>query len=89
MNIFFLVGLITENPNFKFILSKNLNFKDCLHISVTTFELKINDLTFLKVKAYDELADYCYANFKRGDYIVISGNMNDKKEIDIDFCQRL
>ena len=85
----FLVGVITSKSDFKFIISKNFNFKDSLHISICMCELKIDETTFLKIKAYDELADFCFQNLKRGDYIFISGRINDLNEVEIEFCQKL
>ena len=43
--------------------------------------------TKIIVKAYDDLADYCFQNLKRGDYIFISGRINDLNEVEIEFCQ--
>ena len=78
-----------NEPDFRFIISNNLNFKDSLHISLTVFELKIDQYTNVTIKAYDELADFCYSSFKRGDFITVSGRINDLNEIEIDFCQKL
>ncbi len=36
------------------------------------FDLKLENETIIKVKAYDELADFCYKNLKRGNFIVLS-----------------
>lgn len=85
----FLVGTIIEEPEFKFIISKNLNFKECMHMSISRFNLKIDNETIITVKAYDEIADFCYSNLKKGNFITISGNINDSFEIVIDFCQKL
>ena len=69
--------------------SENLNFKDSLHISVTKFDLKINKDTRIFIKAYDELAEYCIQNLSRGDFIFVSGRINDLNEVEIEFCQKL
>ena len=87
MNLCFFSGVIISNPDFKFILSKNLNLKNSLHISICRFELKLENETIVTVKAYDELADFCYSNFKRGDFIAVSGRINDLNEVEIEFCQ--
>lgn len=58
-------------------------------ISISRFELKVNESTFLKIKAYDELADFCYNKFRRGDFIAISGRLNDLNEVEIEFCEKL
>ena len=89
MNICFFSGIIESEPNFKFIVSNKLNFKDSLHISIVKFDLVVDEKTKIIVKAYDELADFCFQNFKRGDFIFISGRINDLNEIEIEFCQKL
>ena len=89
MNICFFSGLIDNKPDFKFIVSKNLNFKDSLHISVTKFDLMIDEDTRIFIKAYDELAEYCFQNLSRGDFIFVSGRINDLNEVEIVFCQKL
>lgn len=66
-----------------------MDLKKCINISISWFNLKIDNETIIKVKAYDELADFCYSNLKIGDFITISGTINDLFEIEIDFCQKL
>lgn len=77
MNLCFFSGIIESEPDFKFIISKKLIFKDSLHISISKFYLKIDENTKILVKAYDEHADYCYKNYKRGDFISVYGKIND------------
>ena len=89
MNICFFSGEIDSKPNFKFIVSSNLNFKDSLHISIAKFDLAVDENTKIIIKAYDDLADFCFQNLKRGDFIFISGRINDLNEVEIEFCQRL
>ena len=89
MNLCIFSGNIISTPDFKFIISKYLNFKDSIHISISRFDILIEKNTLLHVQAYDDLADYCYNKLKRGDYITISGRINDLNEIEIDFCQKL
>lgn len=89
MNICFFSGVIDCKPNFKFIVSNNLNFKDSLHISIVKFDLVIDRNTKIIVKAYDELAEYCFQNLSRGDFIFVSGRINDLNEVEIEFCQKL
>ena len=89
MNLCFFGGVIESEPNFKFIVSNNLNFKDSLHIRISRFKLAIDKNTEIIVKAYDEFADFCFQNLKRGDYIFISGRINDLNEVEIELIQRL
>ena len=89
MNICFFSGNIITEPQFKFIINRDISFKKCMHISICYFELRLKGENRVRVKAYDELADLCYKKLKRGDYIVISGEINDLYEVTIDFFQIL
>ena len=54
MNLCFLIGKIISEINFKFVLnSKN--------ISIAYFKIELNNKSIVEVKAYNELADYCYS----------------------------
>ena len=74
MNLCFLMGKINSEINFNFILnSKN--------ISVASFELEINVDSKVEVKAYDEMADWCYQNLARKDIVLIQGKLTSGIEI--------
>ena len=89
MNLCFFSGTIIEEPTFKFIISNNKNFKVCTHISICFFKIKLENSTIITIIAYDEMADFCYHRLKRGDFIAVSGALNDLFEITIDFCQMI
>ena len=74
MNICFLTGTITNEPNFKFTIDKNHSFKKNKHFSICYFNLEVDSSTSVIIKAYDEFADFCYSNLKRGDDIAVSRN---------------
>ena len=44
-------------------------------------DAKIDNEKIITVKAYDGIADFCYRKIKKGDFITISGNINDSFEI--------
>ena len=74
MNLCFLMGKINSEINFNFILnSKN--------ISVSSFKLKVGKDTKVLVKAYDEMADWCYQNLARKDIVLIQGKLTSGVEI--------
>lgn len=74
MNLCFLMGKIISEVEFNFILnSKN--------ISVASLELEINVDCKVVVKAYDEMADWCYQKLIKNNIIMIEGKMNTKAEI--------
>lgn len=77
MNICFFIGKIISNIQFEFILNNK-------NISITTFSIKTDNNITIKVKAYDELADYCYARLTKGEIIGIQGYLNSNMEIIIE-----
>ena len=69
MNEVFLTGKIISNVEFKFIInSKN--------ISIAMFNIELDDKQIIKVKAYNEIADYCYSKLKNTDRIFINGELS-------------
>ncbi len=74
MNLCFLIGKIISEINFKFVLnSKN--------ISIVYFKIELNNKSIVEVKAYNELADYCYNKLKKNDIIAIQGYLSNEIEI--------
>ena len=58
MNEVFLIVNIVNEIEFKFIInSKN--------ISIAMFNIETDDKQVIKIKAYNELADYCYSKFEK------------------------
>lgn len=74
MNICLLMGEICSAIQFDFIL----NSKD---ISIAKFNVKLLDGSSIRVKAYNELADYCYRNLEKGMLVQIEGYINSKCEV--------
>jgi len=69
MNEVFLTGKIISNVEFRFIInSKN--------ISIAMFNIELDDKQIIKVKAYNEIADYCYSKLKNTDRIFINGELS-------------
>jgi len=77
MNICFFIGKIITEINFDFIL----NSKD---ISVCIFDIELLNGSDIKVKGYNEIADYCYSTLKQGMNIQLQGYINNKCEIILD-----
>lgn len=74
MNLCFLMGKIISEVEFNFVLnSKN--------ISVASFELEIEKDCKIKIKAYNEMADWCYQILAKNDTILLQGQLNSKMEI--------
>lgn len=77
MNICFLIGKIISKIDFKFIInSKN--------ISIAIFKIELENKSQITVKAYNDLADYCYSKLTKGDIIGIQGYLGNNQEIIIE-----
>lgn len=77
MNICFFIGKICSEIKFDFILnSKN--------VSISVFYIELLNGSIVKVKGYNEIADYCYSNLKEGMIIQIQGYINYKYEITLE-----
>lgn len=74
MNEVFLTGKIISNVEFKFIInSKN--------ISIAVFNIETNDKQVIKIKAYNELADYCYSKLETRQRVFIYGEISENDVI--------
>ena len=74
MNLCFLMGKIMSNIEFDFMLESN-------YISIATFDLLLKNNSLIQVKAYDEIADWCYRNLVKNDKIALQGELDSKMEI--------
>ena len=82
MNICFIIGKIISEVEFDFIInSKN--------ISIIIFEIELEDKVKVRVKGYNEIADYCYQQLKRNDNISIQGLLNSNGEIEIQEIEKI
>ena len=80
MNLCFFSGKIISEIEFEFIInSKN--------ISIAYFDLQLSNGSIIKVKGYDEMADYCYRNLRKGKFVMVEGVMNNNYEIIIKTLQ--
>ena len=79
MNICFIRGKIISDIEFKFIInSKNT--------AISIFRIELENKCKILVKAYNELADYCYRFYKIGDVIYIQGYI-ENNEIILEFIK--
>ena len=77
MNICFLIGKIVSEIDFKFIVNSKKYY------SISIFQIELNNKSIIKVKGYNEIADFCYRRLLKNDYINIYGELNSKGEIEI------
>ena len=76
MNLCFVIGKIISDIEFKFIINGK-------NISVAIFEIQLENNSIIKVKGYNEIADYCYQKLVKGEIVMISGNLNNNMEIEL------
>ena len=81
MNRCFFIGKVCTNIKFDFILKDK-------NISIVRFYIKLLDGNTIKVKGYDEIADYCYSKLKYGDVVNVEGIINNRIEIIIKMLNR-
>ena len=75
MNICIIVGKIVSEIEFKFIINSK-------HQSISYFDLELSNKSIVKVKAYDEIADYVYSKIKN-EQILINGELRNDGIIEI------
>lgn len=70
MNLCILLGVIISDIEFKFIVEgKNK--------SIAYFDMLLLNKSIVKVRAYNEKADYIYKNFKINQSVIIEGKIRD------------
>ena len=81
MNICFFIGKICSNIQFDFIInSKNT--------SIVRFNIELSNGSIINVKAYNEIADYCYRKLKLNDEIFIQGYLDNKMELNLVYIKQ-
>lgn len=76
MNYIFVYGKIISKIEFEFILNNK-------NKSISFFEIELINKAKIKVKAYNERADYCYSKLKLHDNVFIEGELNSEIEVEI------
>ena len=74
VNIVFIQGKIISDIEFNFIINKK-------NISIAIFEAELLNKSIVKIKAYNELADYCYSKLNKNVVVFMEGYLNSNMEI--------
>ena len=74
MNLVFVIGKIVSEIEFDFVLNST-------NISIVNFEIELNNKNIVKVKGYNEVADFCYKNLNKKETVSILGSLNSNMEI--------
>ena len=85
MNECFFIGKIIGDVEFKFIHQKRKTKNN----SIVLFQLETLDKNILRVKAYDEIADFCYSSLNNNDITFIVGKLETGGIITIKFIEKL
>lgn len=71
MNECYIIGKIIGNIRFEFIHQEKENKNN----SIVLFSLKTLDKNILKIKGYNEIADFCYSKLQNNDIVFIEGKL--------------
>ena len=86
MNVCFFIGKIISDIDFKFIVNSKKYY------SISIFQIELDNKSIMKIKGYNEIADFCYRNLNRYDNILIKGNIksiNNKFQITIEEINKM
>ena len=87
MNICFLIGKITSEIKFDFVIGDNKCLKN-EKISVVRFKVELIDGNIINVIGYNYIVDFCYQKLEKGNIVNILGKLNTKMEIEIKEFER-
>ena len=74
MNECFLIGKIITDIDYKFVInSKNT--------AISEFKIQLINKSEINVKAFNNIADYCYQKLKKNNFVFIYGFLNSNLEI--------
>lgn len=74
MNECFLFGIIVNKVEFRFAIGGK-------HDSIIKFELQLKNGSVIMIKAYDQLADYCYQNITENNLVMVYGRLESNFEV--------
>ena len=74
MNLIYIMGKIISEIKFEFIINNK-------NKSIAIFEVELLNKSIIRIKAYNENADYCLRNLEKYNNIIIEGKLNSNLEI--------
>lgn len=74
MNLIYIIGRVVSDIDYKFTYKSNRN-------AVSTFICKLDNGSLVKIKAFDNNADYCYANLEQENFVIIEGKLDSENNI--------
>lgn len=82
MNLVYIMGKIVSDIDFKFTYKSRKN-------AVAIFICELDNCSLVKIKAFNNNADYCYASLQQGDFAILEGRINSNSEIDVNNIMKL
>lgn len=79
MNLCVLLGKIVSDIEFKFIF-KNQNK------SIAYFDMELLNKSIIRIKAYDDIADFVYSQLKVGQSVIVEGKIRKDGAVE---CEKL
>jgi single-stranded DNA-binding protein len=74
LNKIFISGIITEEIEYKFMISKK-------HSAIAMFKIETYEKQIMEVIAYDDIADFALRRIKKSMLVYVEGSINSKMEI--------
>ena len=59
------------------------------NISKAVFYLKLKNDSIIKIKAYNEIADFCFSKLKKGNSIILEGTIDSRYDVTVREIQEL
>ena len=78
MNEIFVIGKVVSNIEYKFIINSKKYF------AKAEFEIELNRQIF-KIKAYNNIADFCYRMLNKNNKVFINGRLEDDMIVNIKY----
>ena len=82
MNLIYIFARVISEVEFNFIYK----FKND---SIATFLVNLENNAILKIKAFDNIADYCYSKLTIGDTIVVEGKLESNMEVKVNTISKI
>ena len=74
MNECFILGKIISEIDFNFVINDK-------NIAISQFKIKLINNSKVNIKAFNNLADYCYQKLEKNKFVFIYGFLNSNLEI--------
>lgn len=81
MNLCILLGKIVSEIEFKFIIKKR-------NKSIAYFDMELSNKSIVRIKAYNEMADYIYRELEIGQIVLIEGKIIEDGSVECEYFKK-